>query len=568
MKLGLLGAKITASNPAARTHTFDLLHYGEAGLVSWHEPDGTVRPARVTASAGALTIPAGPLPVNEEHDASKPRGVMSVTEQGNKLVASVAYFDTAEGRKAWQDATDGTRAGISVEIDKPVVKAGAFIGGVLEGAGQVKVPAFPSSKVTASEAEPVPDTAPDGEGETADASQPVTAEDVQSAIDTLKSIQDNLTTEQENPTMGATASASAPAATDKVLASLAAMFGAQNDETEGKGGKATASQPKGLSLSEFCDTVHSIKSGVMQGAKLTAALTTVTQENIFDPASVPAYIGELWDGIEYADRWADLVSHDDLTAMTYQGWEWKDGPGPVVDDWDPAYTQGDPTATPPTESQMNDIPTSAVHAVSRTWTAKRIAGGNRFDRIYVDFPAPGQMESYLREQSDYVKRRRDARVRDHLLAVARPVVGTGADISTTWRRIILGAQHVLEDAAPTYAVIGNDIYRDLLGSDMLENLSLLETSLGLKEGSLAGFKIRSASISDAGMNGRVIVGSGKVTHLHEPAGGLIRVDAQELAKGAVDKAVFGYYLLRTNLVDKDGDPMDGKARRGIVEVKA
>jgi len=563
MKFGLLGAKLTASNPAARTHTFDLLHFGEAGLVSWHEPDGTVRPARVTAAAGALTIPAGPLPVNEEHDASKPRGVMSVTEQGDKLVASVAYFDTAEGRKAWQDATDGTRAGISVEIDKPVVKAGAFIGGVLEGAGQVKVPAFPSSKVTASEAEPVPDTAPDGEGDAADAAQPVTAEDVQSAIDTLKSIQDTLT-EQENSTMGVTASASAPAATDKVLASLANMFAAKDEQTQDEGAKATA----GLSLTDYVSTVHNIRSGLLQGEKLTAALATVTETDVLSPAAVPAFLGELWDGTEYFERWADLVTHDDLTALTYKGWEWVEGLGPIVDDWDPAFTQGDYDATPPTPSAMNDIPSREVQAVAREWTARRIAGGNRFDRAVNDFPVPGQMESYLREQTDYIKRRRDARVREHLLNVARPIVGTGADISTTWRRVILGAQHVMEDAAPTYALLGNDIYRDLLGSDMLENLALLEVSLGLKEGTLAGFKIRPASITDTAMNGRVVVGSGKVTHLHEPSGSPIRVDTQELSKGAVDKAVFSYYLLRTNLVHKSGDPLDGKAKRGIVEVKA
>lgn len=563
MKLGLLGAKITASNPAARTHTFDLLHYGEAGLVSWHEPDGTVRPARVTASAGALTIPAGPLPVNEEHDKAKPRGVMSVTDTGEKLVASVAYFDTAEGRKAWQDATDGTRSGISVEIDKPAVKAGEFIGGVLEGAGQVKVPAFPSSKVTASEAEPIPDTAPDGEGEAADGAQPVTAEDVQSAIDTLKSIQDNLT-EQENPTMGATASASAPAATDKVLASLAAMFGAKDEQDQDKGGKVTA----GLSLTSYVETVHNLRSGLLQGEKLTAALATVTETDVLTPAAVPAYLGELWDGTEYFERWADLVTHEDLTALTYKGWEWVEGLGPVVDDWDPAYTQGDYDATPPTPSAMNDIPSREVQAVPREWHARRIAGGNRFDRAVSDFPVPGQMESYLREQADYIKRRRDARVREHLLGVARPIVGTGADISTTWRRVILGAQHVMEDAAPTYALLGNDIYRDLLGSDMLENLALLEVSLGLKEGTLAGFKIRPASINDTAMNGRVVVGSGKVTHLHEPSGSPIRVDTQELSKGAIDKAVFSYYLLRTNLIHKDGDPLDGKAKRGIVEVTA
>ncbi|WP_144630271.1 hypothetical protein [Arthrobacter woluwensis] len=562
-----LGGKLTASDPSKLTHDYDLLTFGETGRTS----AGTL-----TAAAGVITVPAGPLPVNDEHAPAAPVGSMAVTETPEKLTASVTFFDTPAGRTAYSDASAGKKAGISVEVENIVVRAGKLLAGLLTGAGVVKAPAFPSSVLTAADAAPVPDqgevqpelsdaadAVDNAEEQDANGDPAVTAEAIDAAIEALNAAKDQITPTPETETPSMTASA--PASTNALLANLANLLGAPDGD-----GKLTASEekPKGLSLEQFCQTVHTIKSGVMQGAKLTAALTTVTQEDIFDPASVPAYIGELWDGIEYADRWADLVTHDDLTAMTYKGWEWKDGPGPIVDDWDPAYTQGDPDATPPTESQMNPIPTAAVHAVSREWTAKRIAGGNRFDRIYVDFPAPGQMESYLREQADYVKRRRDARVRDHLLAVASPVVGTGADISTTWRRIILGAQHVLEDAMPSYAVIGNDIYRDLLGSDMLENLALLETSLGMKEGTLAGFKIRSASITDTGMNGRVIVGSGKVTHLHEPAGGLIRVDAQELANGAVDKAVFGYYLLRTNLIDKAGDPLNGKARRGIVEVKA
>jgi hypothetical protein len=197
---------------------------------------------------------------------------------------------------------------------------------------------------------------------------------------------------------------------------------------------------------------------------------------------------------------------------------------------------------------MNDIPTGEMRAERESFPAKRIAGGNRFDRVHIDFPVPGVMESFLREQTEYIKRRRDARVKQHLVAqaAANAVVGTGTDIATPWAKIILGAMHVMEYDKPTFAVVGNDLYRQMLTTDALENLALLETTLGLESGSMAGFRIQPAQISDVTMNGEVIVGAQRGTVLHEPAGAPIRVDAQELLKGAVDKAVFSYYLLRSD----------------------
>jgi hypothetical protein len=241
---------------------------------------------------------------------------------------------------------------------------------------------------------------------------------------------------------------------------------------------------------------------------------------------------------------------------------------PIADDWEPPYTQGDYSADPQTLSSMNDIPSRPIQAVKREWTAKRIAGGNRFDRAVIDFPVPGQIESYLREQTEFIKKRRDQRVKNHLLSIAKPITGTGADVSTTFRKIILGAQHVLETHTPTYAILGNDLYRDLLGTDMLENLALLETSLGLESGTLAGFNIQPAPISETALNGRVIVGSGAVTTLHQSGGDApIRVDGQELQKGAIDKAVFSYYLLRSNTVHVEGTPDTDYAKAGVFEIK-
>jgi hypothetical protein len=565
MTTALYGELLTA-NAEDLSIEYTLLKYGE---------EGRTNKGKVTALHGSLEIPAGPLPVNDEHDPKVQVGYMLAADSPEAITSKVNFYRTAEGLKAFEDARTGKRKGISVEIFQPLIRAGKLLGGALSGSGIVKTPAFPSSMLFAADAGEV-------EGDLTEALAALEAGETEAAVTAIKAAQEKLSADPADPAApdtkepstvpqklnAAAAPATGPANTEGLLAAFAAAIGAKQapaDPQDKDGEKLTASA---LTLTEFADTLRAIDSGSLgNGEKLTAALATITQEDVLDPAAQPAYLGELWNDTEYQERFTPLVTPQDLTALTVTGWEWVEGMTPIVDDWEPPYTQGDYTAEPPVMSEMNDIPTGPIQAVRREWTAKRIAGGNRFDRAVIDFPVPGQIESYLREQTEYIKKRRDQRVKGHLISIAKPVVGTGSDVSNTWRKIILGSQHVLETHVPTYAILGNDLYRDLLGSDMLENLALLETSLGLESGSMAGFKIQPAPISETALNGRVIIGSSKVTVLHQSGGDApIRVDAQELQKGAIDKAVFSYYLLRSNTIK--GGAQDGKAKNGVVEVTA
>jgi hypothetical protein len=566
----LYGELLTASEGMALE--YNLLTYGE---------EGRTNKGKVTVDKGALEIPSGQMPVNDEHVPGVHVGYLTASDAGDHIQTRVQYYATPEGEKAYDDAVTGKRRGISVEVLKPIIRGGKLLAGRLVGAGIVKAPAFPSSLLLA--ADFGGEEAPSGSGEAAPAAEldaaldaaaaAVEAGDLAAAAEAIaqaKEKADEIPKEKENPevTQPLTASAPpAPANTEGLLAAFAAAIGAPAPAPE-----PTPEEEEKLlatsTLTGFCDVIRAIDSGSLgNGDKLKAALATVTQEDVLDPAAQPAYLGELWNDTEYSERFTPLVTSKDLTSLTVRGWEWVEGMTPIADDWDPPYTQGDYDADPQVLSSMNDIPSRPIQAIAREWTAKRIAGGNRFDRAIIDFPVPGQLESYLREQTEYIKRRRDQRVKEHLISIAKPIVGTGTDIANAWRRIILGCQHVLEDTKPTYAILGNDIYRDLLGSDMLENLALLETSLGLESGSMAGFKIQPAPISETALNGRVIVGAAAVTVLHQSGGDApIRVDAQELQKGAIDKAVFSYYLLRSNTVHVAGPPETNYAKYGVVEV--
>lgn len=555
----LYGELLTASDEG-RVIEYNLLTFGEQGRTNM---------GAVTVESGALQIPAGQMPVNDEHHPGVPVGYMTASEQDGRLVASVHYFDTPEGEAAYSDAKTGKRKGISMEVLKPFVKAGKLLAGLLCGAGIVKSPAFPSSLMLAADfgEDPAkkdnPEAPAAADTATVELDEEALVKLVEEAVKAALNPEEPKQKEAEVPQLQASA---VPANLEAFVKSIVSGAKPEEQQQPKPEAKLFASAP--TSLTEFCDTVRAIKSGTL-GSKLTAALATVTQEDVLDPAAQPQWLGELWNDTEYFERYADLVEQVDLTALTVKGWEWVEGMTPIADDWDP-YEQGDYDADPLVPSTMNTVPSREIQAVPREWHAKRIAGGNKFDRAVLDFPVPGQMESYIREQMEFIKIRRDARMRAHMLAAAQIITGTGNDVSNPWRKIILGAQYVMETTMPTFAVIGNDLYRELLGSDMLENLALLETSLGLKEGSMSGFKVRPASITDAAMNGRVIVGSSKKIKLHQTGGGSpIRVDAQELANGSVDKAVFAYYLIRSDLQDVTAAPNQATnhMRDGLFEVK-
>lgn len=553
MSIKLFGAnpELLTANDADLTLEYTLLTFGEEGHTS---------AGRVTVEPGTLSVPSGHLPVNDEHAPDKPTGYMQVREEDERLVASVHFFHTDEGRAAYTDAKEGKRRGISMEVLRPVIKAGKLLAGALCGAGVVKKPAFASSLLLAadySEEEETPAASAEDAAEAVDhlqeAREALDAGDLDAAAAAVAAAQENLTDdeepnpdEEEEPTMPKPLTA-ATASPTQLLASL---LGTVTPDPE---------QEDTLTLPKF---TAAFRSAITGEEKLTAAsLETLTQTDLYDPAAVPAYLGELWETAPYREIWADLVQHEDLTALTYKGYRWQEGSEPIVDDWDPAFTDfDDPENDTPGHAHMNPIPTSRLRLEAKEFYAKRLAGGNRFDRAPIlDFPVPGVLESYLRLQTEGIKRRRDKRVRDEILkrAAANKVTGgTTGDLSNTFRRIILGAMEVMEYGTPSYAVVGNDQYREMLGTDMLENLALLEKSLGLEGGSMAGFTIRPASKTDAEMAGRVVVGVKPAVVLHEPAGAPIRVDAQELSIGAVDKAVFSYYLLRSD------------DRGGVVEVPA
>jgi len=190
------------------------LPYGETGRTNL---------GRVIASAGSVTIPddVGSITLNLEHSRTAPVGrATAVEETPEGLVATFRVARTRAGDYLLAEVEEGLRAGLSVELDSPVIRAGRLLSGALSAVAAVVQPAFPSALLTAADAGDVEDDeddedTPETESETtvsdAETAVPAPAEDGTEA--------EKADDYEETPTVGEKIQATAPAGTGALLAS-------------------------------------------------------------------------------------------------------------------------------------------------------------------------------------------------------------------------------------------------------------------------------------------------------------------------------------------------------------
>lgn len=519
---------LLASDPENRRLKYRLLTYGEEGNTS---------AGRLTASAGSIQVPEdlAELVVNEEHDPRRPVGrLVSLTDSDVALDCEVDVARTRAGDDALELAASGLRKGISVELADIVVRAGQLLRGRLTGAGLTVRPAYPSSVLTASDV-----------GELDDEDQTPT--------DPAPSEGDPTVDPKQNEGQALTASALA-----QILDGIKNMK--NENPPEPPAGELTASE---MSVGQLAELVASARNGGSREL-VASALDTIAQPNVYDVLAQPAYLGELWRGRAYQQRFSPLLNRRPLTSATRVGWRFKDGMTPKVDVWDPAFIPtgepGDANHTAAASTvlntragaayEMTDIPSNPVAAESVTFGVGRIAGGWRTDRVHKDLPTPGYWESFWREATEDYARKEDGLALAAIQKAASSVTATGSDAADAWSKLILGAAVVLDYCAPEWAIVGNDLWRELARTTEQERLAFLNSSLGLDntDGQLASFTIVGAPYSRKDLDGTIVVGARNAVDLYTLGGAgqpPIRVSAEVVEKGAVDDAIFGYYSLDT-----------------------
>ncbi|WP_324650996.1 hypothetical protein [Georgenia sp. H159] len=489
------GTLLTAS-VEDRTLTYRLLPYGETGRTNM---------GRLTASKGAVKVPDDPsaLTLNLEHDRTRPVGKgVAISETDTGLEATFRVARTRAGDDLLEEAAEGLRAGVSVEVDDIVTRSGQLMAGVLSGAAAVVAPAFPSAQLVAADVGELPEAATDA-----------VKDALQTALDVIEDNTegDEPETQEEATMADSTATATAP------VGGLAAS------RTETK-----VQHPN--ELFRMLATAH--REGGER--RMLAALSDIVPANT-PGTEVPQYVGELWNGRAYQRKIIPLFNHADLTSYKVKGWRWVNKP-----------------EVAPYAGNKTDVPSNPVSTEQVDIDAERIAGAHDIDRKYRDFNDEAFFSAYFAAMTESYAKVSDAQVLADILAAATPVTrGTvPTDVSPGMTSIVDGALAVLTatDTVPSFAVVAADIWREVMLTRNEDTLAYLNAALGLDEGTVSTFRVVPSAALTAGST---LVGAKDSVTVHELGGGApIRVEAQDIAKGGIDEGVFGYYAV--NVHDAEG----------------
>lgn len=499
-----LGTLLTAS-VEDRVLTYRLLPYGEPGRTNV----GTV-----TASAGTLTIPEDvtSMVANLEHDAKRPLAkFVRIEETDAGLDASVRVLPTSAGNDLLIEAAERVRTGISVEIENPVIRDGALVGGALTGAGFVTTPAFPSAQLVACDC-----------GQTEDETEETTADAAASTTDSEPAAAEGETPDQKEEgdmpeenieTLAASAPAGGPAA------------------MRGRGGVKVDSAE---SLFAQLAAAHSTGND-----RMLAALDQAVQADVIG-AQQPQWAGEIWASRTHRQKYVPLFARKPLNSLRITGWEFDVRTG----------TPPQPLATPtvgsysgfPAEPTSTEVKTKAV-----TINAQRLAGANAIDRAFVDFSTPEFWEGYYREAANDLSRKLDAAALAHMVNASNYTeveAGTvPSGVATALSYIVDGVLAIQDIAVPDFAIVGTDLWRALALTKQSDAVEYLSVAVGLDpaEGRLENFTI--VPSSDSALTGAVLVGASEAHSFYGEKS--VRVDTVNIGTGGVETGVFSYHALHT-----------------------
>lgn len=243
---------------------------------------------------------------------------------------------------------------------------------------------------------------------------------------------------------------------------------------------------------------------------------------------VPQFVGELWKRRRYQRRYIPLFRSAALTALRITGWRWTTEP--EVGDY---------------SGNAGEIPSNAVDTEPVGKDARRLAGGHKLDRRYIDFGDTTVYSSYFDKMTESYSRKSDLRILTDAVAAATAVdvsaLEIPAGVAAGLAAIVDGALAVIEaENTPTASIVSSELWRDIVLTGKNEVLGYLSASLGLEEGQMAGFKILPGPAATVGA-GKVLTVAQEALTVYELGGGTpIRVEGIDPHHGAIDPALFGY----------------------------
>lgn len=549
----------------------------DAGTLTFSEEDmtatGLLVPFGVKArsnlgefevATGTFSIPADVTgaSLNIEHARENVvGGFTKAWEQPEGILGTFKFAETDEGRAAFADAKSGKRKNLSAEVANVVISGGKAVSGRLFAAALVEKPAFEGATLLAAEDTPPVnlDTVlgPDEDGHLSVLSTTL-PDDI--TVTTPSGEATTYTPEadpaEDNPEGGSTVTATAtePGQTPASALPNTLLAGAPT------GAAPDAAKDKEIDLGSIFAAMESLRSGGGDreaAATLLAALSDIKAEAAGGLTGAnsgvlqPAWVGRLWQGRRYVRKYIDLATH------LYGGIQLGGRKGFKLDQGTALVT---PWAGNKTDIGSGSGTTSVFSSTRRQygWAADvarewfDLEGGAEVIQALFE----GVIDSYAKITDEdalkdiFTAASKTTAALDRLVAPATLPAGT-PDNSQYYPAYVqlIQAIEAISDAndTPAFAVVNPVAWAQLLYTpkELLPEFVSLSLTAGSGEANLDG-KVKVVKAPQSffpgtnATNPQVLAGAKNAIEFREQGTTPIQLDALDIAKGGVDKAVIGY----------------------------
>lgn len=436
------------------------------------------------------------------------------------LYMTFSVPDGIDGDRAIEDARNRLCDGLSAEVHGLRRTGERVTGGVLTKVSLVPVPAYADARVSLS-APPTGVSLMDPQAlyalllrsgvDAATARTRVTEQFGASAADGL--VDPPADPPVDPPAPPAAAVPAPPAAPPVQLpaaesSAVSASFGIVTPRTGG-----AIVTPRGISPHDAAVTLRAIQSGESVSHAALADITGATLAT----AEPPQWIGEVWQNNPQVRRIIPLLHTEPLRSSQITGWKWVNRP-----------------MVAPYSGNKTEIPTNTVSVAPISAEAVRWAGGHDLDRKFYDFGMTDILTGYWSAMAESYALVTDAAAAAALIAAATPVAAPLQAQVTGLLSAMLAGRLAVDTAthAPVSVILANP----------LDSFALLALTTHDQSAYLSLLGIDPARIvwTSEVPAGTLIVAARPAFTWFELPGSPIRVEAEHVALGGRDAALFGY----------------------------
>lgn len=500
---------------------------------------------------GAVTVPRDltGMSFNVEHARENPIGApVALTSTAAGIVGTFKVADTPEGDTALDDIATGRRRRLSAEVAGVKIRNGIGIAGRLFAAALVEKSAFPSATLLAAE-----DTLDDEDDE--DTTEPTTTEEHNETTFTDENgvtwsrVMDVETTTEENKT---TTTMTVVEETEEPETPVENegepdVATVPNTLTASKG--QTTAAPAKVDLRTLYAAMAEVKAG-NQGEALTL-LAALSDIKISGTGALPAagvirdnWVGQLWDGKSYERKFINLGTlGTDISAGGKNGFKIHRGTKAA-----PKTMLGGDWAGNKTE-----VPTGSAWTETFKSSLDRFAFAADIAREFYDLPGGTEViEAFLALIVEDYALWSDLKALGKFLEVAGTPVAPKTyptEFSGSLGQLVQGILAVNKKDTASFAIVNDAAYEELMytpkdlipeyidftfnteGTGTADSGKVVVVNASEEYAAEVGFPVNSPA---------VLVGARPAIQFDEVGSTPINIDALEIARGGVDRAVHGY----------------------------